>query len=389
MREQGLSRKNFDFFLTAVVAILCICGLFMVANATGNPPLDEELSLADKLGQMSWYYVRLNAMWIGLGIVAAGVVICFDYHLYGRLWKLIYWFSTGLLALIFILGTVRKGAQSWFIFGDRGFQPSEIAKLALILCLAKILGDRPADTKLSAKELVVVLFRVAIPLVLILLQPDLGTALVYIVVTVVMLFVGGAKLWHMGILGVAGAAAVVPMWMFVMSDTQKNRILVFLDPSLDPSGAGYNVTMAKQAVGSGQLWGKGMFASGSMTQLDYIPEQYSDFIFASAAETWGFVGAMALILLYAILIFRLLWLSRQAADRFGTLIVVGVMSMMLFHVVQNIGMCLGIMPVTGIPLPFVSYGGSAMITNMLAIGLALNVGLRRRRMRGRSLPTIA
>ena len=162
-----------------------------------------------------------------------------------------------------------------------------------------------------------------------------------------------------------------------------------MDPSLDPSGAGYNVTMAKQAVGSGQLWGKGMFASGSMTQLDYIPEQYSDFIFASAAETWGFVGAMALILLYAILIFRLLWLSRQAADRFGTLIVVGVMSMMLFHVVQNIGMCLGIMPVTGIPLPFVSYGGSAMITNMLAIGLALNVGLRRRRMRGRSLPTIA
>ena len=167
------------------------------------------------------------------------------------------------------------------------------------------------------------------------------------------------------------------MWMFLISDKQKARFLVFLDPTLDASGAGYQMRMVTRAVGSGQIAGKGFFAPGAMSQLDYIPEQHTDFIFSVAAETWGFIGSVLIIALYVALLWRLLYLATQAGDRFGQLLVTGVAAMILFHVVENIGMCLSVMPMTGIPLPFLSYGGSSMWSNTLAIALALNVGLRR------------
>jgi rod shape determining protein RodA len=370
--------KYFDWPILVLVFLLVVIGLAMIANATGKPTAEKGAGWLEVLSSMNLKTTLYNGLWFLLGLGLIAIVLMFDYEMFGRAAGFIYWANIALLVVVLAIGTIRGNARSWFIFGERGFQPSEIAKLALIITLAKQL-TRYRDGIGSFRELLPVLVHVFIPLVLIALQPDYGTAMVYVFITAVMLFASGTKLWIMGLLTAAGAAAMVPMWMFIMSDEQKTRFLTFLNPSLDPWGDGYSVTQSKIAVGSGQITGKGFFNSESLTQLNFITESSTDFIFSVTGETLGLVGTVTVVALYAMLIFRLLWLSRQAYDAFGSYIVVGVMAMMMFHIFQNIGMTIGIMPVTGIPLPFISYGGSNMWTNMIAVGLALNVGMRRRR----------
>lgn len=372
------ARKGyFDWILVALVVALVAVGFVLQINATGRPTAPGDASLAEKLASADWTYPRLHVLWFGLGCLLGAVAIAISYHFYGRVKELIYWVNVALLAVVLVVGKVAGGAQSWFqVLGNRGFQPSEIAKLALIITLARQLADMPKGVQ-SFRQLFPVLLRVGIPLVLICAQPDFGTAMVYVVITAVMLYGAGTNWKFMTGLTLSGIAAFIPMWMFLITDKQKARFLVFLDPTLDVTGAGYQVRMSVAAVGSGQITGKGLFAPGAMSQLDYIPQQHTDFIFTVAAETWGFVGSILILLLYAALIWRLIQLSMQAGDRFGQLIILGVTAMILFHIVENIGMCLSVMPMTGIPLPFLSYGGSSMWSNTLAIALALNVGLRR------------
>ena len=248
------------------------------------------------------------------------------------------------------------------------------------MLLAKIVSegmDRDHGRLRSFKSILFALGICGLPTVLVMLQPDFGTAFVYLCILIFILFI--ARIGWGYIITAAGALAVgLPLaYFFVMSDEQKYRIDVFLDPSLDLSNAGYNVFQSKVAIGSGQLYGKGYFSSGTLAQLRFVPERHTDFIFAGIVEGLGFIGGTLIILLYFLLVFRMLWIAFKAKDNFGTCLVAGVIGMLLAHVFENIGMTMGLMPVTGIPLPFLSYGGSNLLTNMIAIGIVENVCMRR------------
>jgi rod shape determining protein RodA len=279
-----------------------------------------------------------------------------------------------MLLIVVAIGSVSSGTKGWLTKGS--IQPSELAKLTMIIVLAKRLSEKPGGIR-TVKDMGSTLLMVAIPLFLIYLQPDFGTSLVYIFFTVTMLFLSGTDWKLMVGLVVAGVAAVWPVWT-LLPPTQKNRFLALLAPEQVDSSVLYNVKQSTTAVGSGQMTGRGFFSPGSFCQLDYIPAKHTDFIFSITAETWGFIGSVFIIALYAFLLIRLLMLSRRAFDRFGSYIIIGVMAMFAFHVFENIGMTIGIMPCTGIPLPFLSYGGSSMVTNLMAIGLVENVCIRRR-----------
>ena len=377
-QEKKLSWRNFDFLLVVTVFALVGFGLITIANATGGVFIEEGESLLSVAGEIDWTYTRLQATWFAVGCVLCAITVCIDYKIFMKLSELLYWGSVAMLALVLVMGKVAGGTQGWYqITESRSFQPSEVAKLAIIISLAKQLSQYPKGIRRWI-DLFKVLIRVGIPLVLILLQPDLGTALVYVCITAITLFCSGTRPLLMGTLVVGGVSAVIPVWKYVLTNKQKERLLVFLDETnIDPLGAGYNVRKSKMAVGSGQMTGKGLFSPGAMSQLEYIPAQHTDFIYSVACETFGFAGGVSIIALFALMIFRMMHLARSTKDRFGSIMVLGVMAMMMFHIVENIGMCMGVMPVTGIPLPFMSYGGSAMLTNMIAIGLCLNVGLRR------------
>lgn len=367
--------RNFDVPIVIAVLALAFIGWLMVTNATGNPdaPAGSDI-LTTFTSFTQTLYITNTIIWVFVGMAAAAVVMYVDYHTYGAAHKIIYMVTCGVLAAVILLGTVAGGTKGWFAKGS--IQPSELAKVTMIIVLAKRLSERPAGIQ-TVKDMGVTLLMMGIPLVLIFLQPDFGTSLVYIFFTVVMLFMSGAN-WKLlvGLVGL-GAAAVWPVWQ-LLPPTQKNRFLALLAPEQVDSSVLYNVNQSTTAVGAGQMTGRGFFAPGSFCQLDYIPEKHTDFIFSITAETWGFIGGVLVIAIYGFLIIRLLLLSRRAFDRFGSYIIIGVMAMFTFHVFENIGMTIGVMPCTGIPLPFMSYGGSSMLTNMIAIGLVENVCMRRR-----------
>lgn len=363
--------RNFDYPLVITVVIIFVFGALMVGNATGTNTTGETGWRA-VLASMNTNTFRRHCIWFATGIVLAALVVFFDYEVYGEMHLYIYGGAMLLMTLVLLLGDAH-----WFNVGTMGIQPSELGKIALIITLAKLLSQFPDGIK-SPRDLGKILLYAGIPLGLTLLQKDLGTAIVYVFIIVVMLFISGTDWKLYGGLCALGAAALPVIWR-LLGTYQKNRILVFIDPSLDPLNAGYNVIMSKAAVGSGGLFGKGFFTADSLSQLRYIPVSASDFIFSVTAETTGFFISALIILLYAFLIIRMVIMSRQAFDRFGSYIIMGVCAMMAFHIFENIGMALGVMPVTGIPLPFFSYGGSSMWTNMIGMGLVINVLMRRRR----------
>jgi len=364
--------------LLLVLALFAI-GFLAIMNATGAPGDVEQGDWKTIFSRMNWTTLGLHTLWFVTGAALAAFVALVDYRFYGRISGFIYLASLAILVVVLAVAEVVYGATSWIdtVFG-RTIQPSELAKLALIISLAKQLSQRTSATgTLSLRDYLFILFQDGIPLALIVLQKDLGTAAVYLVITVVMLFLAGARMWMLLVTGASAGGAFVAAWMLdLLSDIQKNRILVFLDPSLDPDVAGYNLGKAMMAIGSGQLTGKGFFAPGAMTQLAYIPVQTKDFIYAVIGETFGFLGTATVILLFAALLVRLFWLSGEVRDRFGSLMIAGVGAMLGFHAIESIGMCIGAMPITGIPLPFISYGGSNMWANLLGIGLVLSVCLR-------------
>ena len=376
--EQLSRRKKiqFDFVLAFIIIALMIMGLLMLANATGKPDLEYGSNWLDYIQAMNKSFFTRHLIWFALGCAIAAGIMAVDYKAYGRFIGIAYFVIIGLLIAVLVFGVDVYGQKRLVIGGESGteLQPSEMAKLVLIIMMAKDLSKYEHGVT-TIKQLMIILLKAAIPLALML--QDIGTSVVYIFIMGVMLFVGGARMWMLySILGGA-LVSIVPIWN-ALGDPQKLRILTFLDPTLDPTGTGYNVIHSKMAIGSGQMLGKGFFNPIAMSQLNYIPVQESDFIFAVTGETLGFWGTSFIVLLFAALIFRLVYMATKVEDKFGSLLIIGVAAMMFIHIFENIGMSIGIMPVTGIPLPFFSYGGSSMITNMMGIGLVECVWMRRK-----------
>lgn len=351
--------KEFDWFLCIVTLIIAGLGIIVVYSATRTT------------GSNSNVIVQSAAL--GIGAVLMFLICFFDYEQFENVVKYIYIFAVTILVLVLIVGVGDEnwGARSWIRIGSVGFQPAEFAKLCFILTFSYHLSKVDENVN-NIKVLLGLFLHFIVLLGLILLEPDMGSAMVFIFMFACMLFM--AKLSYKIILPVIGAGIVsLPLiYNFVLADYQRQRIDVFFDPYIDPADGGYNVIQSLIAVGSGQVWGKG-YLEGTQNQMDYLPSKSTDFIFSVFSEEFGFIGAAILVILLFLLIYRCFKAAKKADNSFGRYICVGVAAMFLFHVFENVGMCIGIMPITGIPLPFVSYGGTSLVTNMAAIGLVLSV----------------
>ena len=305
------------------------------------------------------------------------VVIGMQFTNYHRLkdWgTIIYAITLLMLIAVMAVGTSALGAQRWIQLGPITIQPSEFSKLLMIICMAKMLEPRIGKLD-TFKSLILPVLYVGVPIALVFLQPDLGTSLVYIAIFVGMLFISGIKTRLIKIIAGTGLL-LMPLGWFVLKEYQKQRILVFLNPDIDPFGSGYHIIQSKIAIGSGLIFGKGIF-NGTQSQLNFLPENYTDFIFSVIGEEFGFVGCIIVLFLLFMLIYRSIKVAYMCNDKFGMLLATGIATMFTFEVLVNVGMTIGIMPVTGIPLPFLSYGVSALTTNMLSIGILLNIAMQR------------
>jgi rod shape determining protein RodA len=346
-------------------------GLLMVYSATRNgaDPTSESL-LADTT------YLKRQAVFMVAGVVLMILVTAIDYRRF-RDWAPVLYggFVLMLLLVLSPLGTEVRGTQAWFQFGAFQLQPAEFGKLVLIVMLASLAALYGGE--LVAHRLVFALLLALVPIGLILLQPDVGTMLVFCAITLGMLLVGGARPRHLVLLALVGIVGIVGVVnLHVLEDYQRERLTSFLEQESDTQRSAYNLDQSKIAIGSGGFFGRGIF-NGSQTNLSYVPEQHTDFIFTAVGEELGFVGAGTLLALFAIIIWRIFRAAQLSRDLLGTLLCVGVMALLGFQVFENVGMTMGIMPITGIPLPFVSYGGSGTLAAFAAVGLVLNVHMRR------------
>jgi rod shape determining protein RodA len=367
---------------------------------------------------------RYDLNHLGLGVVCLGLALWIARSRYERLQEW-YWIIYGLtnasLVLVMLIGTVGNGAQSWIGVGGFYLQPSEFAKVGVIICLAVVLSRRDAST---LPGLGAALGITALPWGLVFVQPDLGTSLVFGAILLAMLYWANCKPGWLVLLVSPLVAAIVfnlsvPAWLLwsagmgaiawytlpwrwlssvlataislisgklgqvfwgLLEDYQKDRLVLFLDPDKDPLGGGYHLIQSRIAIGAGRLWGQGL-RGGTQTQLDFIPEQHTDFIFSAVGEEWGFVGCMVVLLAYLLIFFRLVVIAQNAKDNFGSLLAIGVFAMILFQATVNIGMTIGLAPITGIPLPWLSYGRSSLLTNFVALGIVESVANFRHRLK--------
>ena len=375
--------RYFDWPLFILVLVISLFSVVCIFSATSSQVTETPANVVEMLQTQSTTYPRLQLLWIGAGLIAMAAVIFFPYQLYERYANVIYAANCLLLtATLLIAQAGRGGMTAFFNWGnERGFQPSEVGKIAIIIAFSKAFSIRKKPV-MTFHDILPLALYAAVPLVLIIAQPDFGTALVYLVIFVVMVFVSGtnAKLiWT--VIGM-GVLLVIPLWYFMNNSASGNfrfdRILMWLNPDAYPDEA-RQILNGQIAIGSGGIWGKGIVSPGSFASLGYISDDHTDFIFAIVCESFGMVGGISLIIAYGLLIARLIVLSIRVKDPYGSYLIIGVMAMLLFHIVENIGMVIGLLPVTGIPLPFVSYGGSNMLTNMMGIGLVLNVVMRARK----------
>lgn len=357
--------KDFDKAIFAAMFIICMAGLFILASATQsrNLPFVE-----------SYVFRQIN--WIALGTILLLTVVNISYQKFIDISYFLYGINIILLALVLVIGRERLGAQRWFTIGNFAFQPSEFIKINFVLALAGYLGSKKGSLD-DAWSLIFPLLLLGIPFVLVLIQPDLGTALLLVPIFFAMMFVAGARVKHLVILILLGLASLPFFWHF-LKEYQKQRLLVFLNPNVDPLGAGYTIIQSKIAIGSGGLIGKGWLA-GTQNQLNFLPERHTDFIFSVVGEEWGLFGALVVVLLFFFIVKRGFDIALSTNDMCGKLVATGMVILLGLQVVTNIAMTIGLMPVVGIPLPLVSYGGSSMLTTFIAVGLLLNIGMRRSR----------
>jgi len=379
--------RRLDWALLVAVLALCVYGLVMIYSATRAP---QAVGLAAPSE-----FARKQALWLCLGLVAFALTIAFDYQTICRWHVPLYLLVMALLLVVLKIGKSPTGASSWLALGAFRLQPSELAKLAVILSLSGFLSRRMDGLKqvgLVLRSLLVI----CPPVLLVLVEPDFGTALVIIAIWFGILALAGARAKHLGVVFGCGLLVFTMMWNLdrlplarlrptglgkvlrrvALKDYQKRRLTVFLSPQADPLGAGYHIIQSKVAVGSGQWSGRGLFR-GTQSRLRFLPGRHTDFIFAVIGEELGLVGCAVLLLLFFFIFWRGMRIALRARGPLGSLLAAGAVTMLIFHTIVNIGMAISIMPITGIPLPFVSYGGSNLVASFIAFGLVENVHMRR------------
>ena len=358
--RQSLGIREYDWWLLAIVFAICSIGVLEIWSATHT----------SQLAGMHWRQLS----WIALGLVAMLLASRVDYHAVLDKAPILYLIGLVALGMVLAFGDIRFGARRWIPVFGQFLQVSELVKLIIIIVVARFFAEVRAE-RLSLGDLFKAGALTGVPLVLILLQPDLGTAMVLVPVVAVGAFLAGLQWKHAAALLLAGAM-MLPVGWYALRPYQKERVTTFLRPGEDPRGSGYQILQSKIAVGSGGFWGKGI-GNGSQNQLGFVPVRYSDFIVAALAEELGFAGIFVALVLYTALLLRLVQNAQRAKDRAGMFLVMGVAAILGFHVLVNVAMVIGFMPVTGIPLPLMSYGGSATLFVFLALGLVMNVRLRR------------
>ena len=365
--RENAAFRHIDLVMILTAVALSIFGVAMVYSASHN--------FAQELTGDAGFFLNKQIVSLMLGLIAMIVIATFDY----RLAKVYAFLALGamlvLLLLVLLIGNETAGAQRWInLFGFQ-FQPSEFAKVTMVAALAAYLSEIKRDVRLDhvwrAAAIAVA------PMLLIFLQPDVGTMMVFAATLIGLLAVAGARARYIAILVLTAIfLGIIAFHIGIVKNYQIDRLTSFLDPARDPQGAGYNRQQSEIAIGAGGLYGRG-YLEGTQTNLDFVPEQHTDFVFTVVGEELGFAGAIGLLGLYGVLIWRGFRTALLSRDTFGTLLAAGIVAMLAFQIFVNIGMTMGIMPVTGIPLPLVSYGGTSMITNWVAVGLLLNVHMRR------------
>ena len=357
--------KNIEWGILICVILLITVGIIALYSATQETSKEE---------------LQKQIMWLIISIPVVILVTCINYEVIAKISPIFY--GIFLILLIGVLFTEPvNGATSWFNIGAFSFQPSEFAKIFVILLFSVTITkiqERGRNEISRPTRLMLALLVVAVPVLLIIKQPDYGTALAFLVATIFILFTAGIKKRYIiaAILIVVIAAPL--LYFFILPEHAKTRIDVFLNPNLDPRGAGYNVIQSKLAIGSGQLFGMGLL-KGNQTQLGFLYPKTTDFIFSVIGEEMGFVVTAGIVIIYVILITKAIFVAKTAKDDLGSYIAMGIAGIFLFHMVENIGMTIGLLPITGVPLPFVSYGGSSLLTNLILIALLLNISGRRQK----------
>jgi rod shape determining protein RodA len=367
-KAAGVAWRDYDIQLTVYAVLLAAIGLAMAYSHT-TAQLGEALVAGTTFAR--------GLVWAGLALVLYALATVFDYRWLRTLTWPIYVVNLALLAATLVLGDSDAASARWISLGGFQFQFSEIAKILMILVLARYLADRERKLDSLASILGACLVMVP-PWILIMLQPDLGTSLVLFAILGGMLFMAGASLRWLAALAAVGLAALPLVWTYVLHDYQRERLTSFLDPARDPLGAGFQLLTAQKAVSSGGLLGAGL-TNGAQNQSDLLPVQTTDFVFAILAEELGFIGCVVVFLLFAALIWRVLAIAWRSRDPFGLMVGAGIASMILFQLTVNIGMVLGIMPITGIPLPFITHGGSSLMSLAIGLGILQSISIRQQR----------
>ena len=357
--------KNIEWMILICVFILIIIGCIALYSATLNSGSDE---------------LKKQLIWLAVSIPIMIITIFIDYEAIAKISPVVYGGMIILLICVLFTNPV-NGATSWFNIGPASIQPAEFAKIFVVILVAYTISKiqkKGKDEISKPLKILLVLAVVGVPVFLIVLQPDYGTAIAFIVATIFMLFVSGINKKYI-IVSIIIASITIPLlYMYVLPPHAKTRIDVYLNPELDPRGSGYNIIQSRLAIGSGQLLGMGI-TKGNQTQLGFLYPKTTDFIFSVIGEEFGFIVAAGVIILYVVLITRSIYVAKTAKDDLGSYIAIGIAGIFLFHMVENIGMTMGLLPITGVPLPFVSYGGSSLLTNLILVGLLLNISGRRKR----------
>ncbi len=357
--------KNMEWWILIFAVILCIIGFVALYSTTYSDGLDD---------------FKKQIVWFIIGIIAMTIVTFIDYKVLTKISPILYGITIVLLIAVLFTNAI-NGASSWFQIESLSLQPGEIAKVAVVLFLAYVvtkIQSRGKEEINRPTRLLVVIAVVAFPTLLILLQPDIGTAATYLVVLVVVLFVAGIDKRYIIVAVVLVIVTAPLIYNFILPEHAKTRIDVFLNPESDPRGAGYNVLQSELAIGAGELTGMGLL-NGNQTQLGYLSPKTTDFIFSAIGEEMGFIVAGSLIIVYVLLITKSLYVAKTAKDDCGTYIAAGISAIFIFHMTENIGMTMGVLPITGVPLLFVSYGGSSLLMSFICIGLLLNISGNRKK----------
>ncbi|MBI2609291.1 MAG: rod shape-determining protein RodA [Deltaproteobacteria bacterium] len=361
MRKHFLS--DFDFSILFVTILICIIGLFNLYSATHG-------------GIIGAQKFSSQLTWMGVGFVVLIISTLVDYRIIERFVYPIFGFLIFLLILVLIFGTVEHGSRRWLNLGGPRIQPSEFMKLGIVLCLAKYFHEERKLRGYGLRDLMIPFGLLMIPMFLILVEPDLGTALMIGLIGFSMFLFIKMKLKSFLIIATIGFITVPIAWQFVLKGYQKERVLTFLNPERDPRGKGFHALQSRIAIGSGQFLGKG-YRKGTQTQLNFLPEQRTDFIFSVFAEEHGFKGSVLLIGLYLWFLSLGMRASRRAKDKFGALLAYGITTIFFWQIFVNIGMVTGLLPIVGVTLPFMSYGGSSILTSLILVGLLINISMRR------------